>query len=52
MTLALCGAYMGLAMAHYGAGDRVVGNVDDMIRHAVSRLSHLLLTTHEDARGV
>jgi GDP/UDP-N,N'-diacetylbacillosamine 2-epimerase (hydrolysing) len=26
------------------------GNVDDMIRHAVSRLSHLLLTTHEDAR--
>jgi GDP/UDP-N,N'-diacetylbacillosamine 2-epimerase (hydrolysing) len=50
MTLALCGAYMGLAMAHYGAGDRVVGNVDDMVRHAVSRLSHLLLTTHEDAR--
>lgn len=51
MTLALCGAYMGLAIAHYGAGDRVVGNVDDMIRHAVSRLSHLLLTTHEDARS-
>jgi GDP/UDP-N,N'-diacetylbacillosamine 2-epimerase (hydrolysing) len=50
ITLALCGAYMGLAIAHYGAGDRVVGNVDDMIRHAVSRLSHLLLTTHEDAR--
>lgn len=50
MTLALCGAYMGLAVAHYGAGDRVVGNVDDMIRHAVSRLSHLLLTTHEEAR--
>jgi GDP/UDP-N,N'-diacetylbacillosamine 2-epimerase (hydrolysing) len=50
MTLALCGAYMGLAIAHYGAGDRVVGNVDDMVRHAVSRLSHLLLTTHEDAR--
>ena len=50
MTLALCGAYMGLAIAHYGAGDRVVGNVDDMIRHAVSRLSHLLLTTHQDAR--
>jgi GDP/UDP-N,N'-diacetylbacillosamine 2-epimerase (hydrolysing) len=50
MTLALCGAYMGLAIAHYGAGDRVVGNVDDTIRHAVSRLAHLLLTTHEDAR--
>ena len=50
MTLALCGAYMGIATAHYGAGDRVVGNVDDMIRHAVSRLSHLLLTTSENAR--
>lgn len=50
ITLALCGAYLGLAMAHYSAGDRVVGNVDDMVRHAVSRLSHLLLTTNEDAR--
>jgi GDP/UDP-N,N'-diacetylbacillosamine 2-epimerase (hydrolysing) len=42
---------MGLPVAHYGAGDRVVGNVDDMVRHAVSRLAHLLLTTHEDARN-
>jgi len=50
MTMALCGAYMGIPTAHYGAGDRVVGNVDDMVRHAVSRLAHLLLTTHEEAR--
>jgi GDP/UDP-N,N'-diacetylbacillosamine 2-epimerase (hydrolysing) len=50
MTLALCGVYMNLPIAHYGAGDRVVGNADDMVRHAVSRLSHLLLTTNEDAR--
>jgi GDP/UDP-N,N'-diacetylbacillosamine 2-epimerase (hydrolysing) len=50
ITLALCGAYMGIATAHYGAGDRVVGNADDMIRHAVSRLAHLLFTTHEEAR--
>jgi GDP/UDP-N,N'-diacetylbacillosamine 2-epimerase (hydrolysing) len=48
--MALCGAYLGIAIAHYGAGDRVVGNVDDMIRHAVSRLAHLLLTTHAEAR--
>lgn len=48
--MALCGAYLNVATAHYGAGDRVVGNVDDMVRHAVSRLSHLLLTTHELAR--
>jgi GDP/UDP-N,N'-diacetylbacillosamine 2-epimerase (hydrolysing) len=51
ITMALCGAYLGIATAHYGAGDRVVGNVDDMIRHAVSRIAHLLLTTHEDARA-
>ena len=50
MTLALCGTYMNIATAHYAAGDRVVGNADDMIRHAVSRLSHLMLTTHEQAR--
>ena len=50
MVMALCGAYMNIATAHYSAGDRVVGNVDDTMRHAVSRLSHLLLTTHEDAR--
>jgi len=50
ITLALCGAYLGIPMAHYGAGDRVVGNVDDMMRHAVSRLAHLLFTSHEEAR--
>jgi GDP/UDP-N,N'-diacetylbacillosamine 2-epimerase (hydrolysing) len=50
MMLSLCGSYMHLPIAHYAAGDRVVGNVDDMVRHAVSRLSHLLLTTHEAAR--
>ncbi|HZI86766.1 MAG TPA: UDP-N-acetylglucosamine 2-epimerase, partial [Pyrinomonadaceae bacterium] len=51
ITLALCGAYLGIPTAHYAAGDRVVGNVDDMVRHAVSRVSHLMLTTHEDARA-
>jgi GDP/UDP-N,N'-diacetylbacillosamine 2-epimerase (hydrolysing) len=51
MTMALCGAYLGIPTAHYGAGDHVVGNVDDMVRHAVSRLAHLLLTTHEEARA-
>lgn len=50
ITMALCGAYLGIATAHYGAGDRVVGNVDDMVRHAVSRLAHLLLATHAEAQ--
>lgn len=50
ISLALCGAYMNVATAHYSAGDRVVGNVDDTVRHAVSSMAHLLLTTHEEAR--
>lgn len=50
LTIALCGAYLNVATAHYAAGDRVVGNVDDMVRHAISRLAHLLMTTSEDAR--
>ncbi len=50
ITMALCGAYMNVATAHYGAGDRVIGNVDDTVRHAVSSVAHLLLATHEEAR--
>lgn len=50
MTMALCGVYLQLPTAHYSAGDRGGANVDDMVRQAVSRLSHLLLTTNEDAR--
>lgn len=50
LTAAACGAYMNIPVAHLCAGDRVVGNVDDIVRQAVSRLSHLHLTTHEEAR--
>lgn len=47
---ALSASYLNIPVAHLAAGDRVVGNVDDMVRHSVSRLCHLLLTTHEEAR--
>ena len=47
MTLALCGAYLGIPVVHYGAGDRS-GHVDDQIRHAVSRLSQVLLAPHTE----
>ena len=50
LLTAMCGAYLNIPVAHYGAGDRVVGNVDDMVRHAISRLSHLLLTFSEESR--
>lgn len=50
MMVALCGAYMNIPTAHYSAGDRSVGTVDDTVRHAISRLSHLLLATSEHSR--
>lgn len=50
MTVALCGAYLNIPVAHYAAGDRVVGNVDDMVRHAVSRLSNVMFTLSEESR--
>ncbi len=49
-VLAACGAYLNIPILHYSAGDRVVGNVDDMVRHAISRLAHLLVATSEDSR--
>jgi GDP/UDP-N,N'-diacetylbacillosamine 2-epimerase (hydrolysing) len=50
MTLAVCGTYLNLPMAHYAAGDSSVGNVDDTVRPSVARLCHILLPTHEEAR--
>ena len=41
MTAALVSSYMNVPIAHVGGGDRVIGNVDDQIRHAVTKLSHL-----------
>ncbi|CAI8998566.1 UDP-N-acetyl-D-glucosamine 2-epimerase, UDP-hydrolysing [Brevibacillus sp. IT-7CA2] len=49
MTTALVGAYMNIPVAHIAGGDRVVGNVDDQIRHAVSKLAHLHFVTNQDS---
>jgi GDP/UDP-N,N'-diacetylbacillosamine 2-epimerase (hydrolysing) len=38
---ALAGAYMNIAVAHVAGGDRAIGNVDDPVRHAVTKLAHL-----------
>lgn len=45
ITVALAGSYMNIPIAHVGGGDRVVGNVDDYIRHAVSKLAHIHFPT-------
>lgn len=49
MALALAGAYMNIPIAHVCGGDRVVGNVDDQIRHAVTKLAHLHFVTNEES---
>lgn len=49
MTTALVGAYMNIPVAHIAGGDRVVGNVDDQIRHAVTKLAHLHFVTNEES---
>jgi GDP/UDP-N,N'-diacetylbacillosamine 2-epimerase (hydrolysing) len=49
MTTALVGAYMNIPVAHVAGGDRVVGNVDDQVRHAVTKLAHLHFTTNRES---
>lgn len=50
LTSAMCGAYMNIAVAHLCGGDMVAGNVDDSVRHAVSKLAHLHFTISEASR--
>ncbi len=40
LATAIVGQYMGIPVAHLHGGD-VSGNVDDAVRHAVTKLSHL-----------
>lgn len=49
ITTALVGAYMNIPVAHLCGGDRVVGNVDDQIRHAVTKLAHLHFVTNDES---
>jgi GDP/UDP-N,N'-diacetylbacillosamine 2-epimerase (hydrolysing) len=47
ITGALAGAYGNVPVAQIAAGDLAVGNVDDSVRHAVTKLAHLHLTLSE-----
>jgi len=49
ISIALAGAYMNIPVAHIGGGDRVIGNVDDQVRHAVTKLAHLHFTTNSES---
>ena len=50
ITAALVGSYMNIPIAHVSGGDRVVGNIDDQIRHAVTKLSHVHFTTNIESK--
>jgi GDP/UDP-N,N'-diacetylbacillosamine 2-epimerase (hydrolysing) len=49
ISTALAGAYMNIPVAHIAGGDRVVGNVDDQVRHAVTKLAHLHFVTNQES---
>lgn len=50
MTTALAGAYINIPVAHIAGGDRVIGNVDDQIRHAVTKLAHIHFVTNRESK--
>ena len=49
MSTALVGAYLNIPVAHVCGGDRVVGNVDDQVRHAVTKLAHLHFPSNRES---
>lgn len=49
LNMAIVGSYLNIIVAHVSGGDRVVGNVDDQVRHAISSLSHIHFVTNSDS---
>lgn len=49
ISTALIGAYMNIPVAHIAGGDRVIGNVDDQVRHAVTKLAHIHFVTNQES---
>ncbi|PRR70290.1 GDP/UDP-N,N'-diacetylbacillosamine 2-epimerase (hydrolyzing) [Moorella humiferrea] len=41
LAVATVGNYLNIPVVHLGGGDRVIGNVDDHVRHAVTKMAHL-----------
>ena len=48
LSTASVGTYMNIPLAHICGGDRVVGNIDDSVRHAVTKLAHLHFPTTKE----
>lgn len=50
LALAQAGTLAGVPIAHIGGGDVTEGAIDEGLRHAITKLSHLHLVTHDQAR--
>ena len=50
MTAGIISAYLNIPLIHIGGGDRVVGNIDDQIRHSVTKLAHIHIVTNKESK--
>lgn len=49
MNTGIIGQYLNIPVAHISGGDRAIGNVDDQVRHAVTKLAHVHLPTNSES---
>jgi len=47
LTSAIAGAYMYIPTVHVSGGDKIVGCVDDQVRHATTKLAHIHFATNK-----
>lgn len=50
LALAQAATLTGVPIAHIGGGDVTAGAIDEGLRHAITKLSHLHFVTHDQAR--
>ena len=49
LAIAMAAAYLNLTLAHIEGGD-VTGSIDESVRHAITKLSHIHFVTNDEAR--
>ena len=49
LAIAMAAAYLNVTIAHIEGGD-VTGSIDEIVRHAITKLAHLHFVTNDDAR--
>lgn len=50
LSSVVAAAYLNIPVAHIEGGE-ITGNIDESVRHAITKLAHIHLTTNELARG-